>query len=441
MSFSHWDRHYLKIAMPSALEGVFMIFLSAADIIMVGALGTAAVAAVSIFTQPRMMLLCVTRSMGAALTILVSQKYGKGDWEEIKPVYGRTLLLGTVVLGIAHIMFFLHLADILTWMGAEASYLDWALEYGNLALVGVFLTSLATIIQSVLLGLGHTGAVLQANLQGNVLNVIGNALFIFGLGPFPELGVLGAAVGTVIGTSWTLAVTLYMMSKEKGLGRLEFLPNMAYLKDFGRIFGGVFSEQGFERVGMVLYTRMVAELGVLPYAVHAICMNFCDFYYSFAGGLGKASMILAGHAKGAASQEDRDAVIRVSRKWSFIFSVASFALTYVFREEIFSLYSGDGEALVMGAVIMAFVAVVSFPEAHSLTMAGILRGSGQTACVAMYSFVSIAVFRPIITAFLLYQCKLGLWGAWLALCIDQSTRALCAEFFLRRLPKISRSRA
>ncbi len=65
--------------MPAALEGVFMIFLSAADIIMVGVLGTAAVAAVSIFTQPRMMMLCLARSISAALTVVTAKLYGQNN--------------------------------------------------------------------------------------------------------------------------------------------------------------------------------------------------------------------------------------------------------------------------------------------------------------------------------------------------------------------------
>ena len=120
------------------------------------------------------------------------------------------------------------------------------------------------------------------NIQGNILNIIVSAILIFVV----DMNVKGAAIGTVIGTIYTLFYTLYILRSDKFFS--EFLP----------IFGGVFGEQGFERFGMLIYTRMVAELGTIPYAVHAICMNFCDFYYCFASGLGKASMVLAGQSIG-----------------------------------------------------------------------------------------------------------------------------------------------
>jgi Na+-driven multidrug efflux pump len=212
-----------------------------------------------------------------------------------------------------------------------------------------------------------------------------------------------------------------------------FLPDRSYFREFLPVFAGVFSEQGFERIGMVLYTRMVAELGTAAYAVHAICMNFCDFYYCFAGGLGKANMVMAGHAHGAGDWAYWQRQLRSGLKWSLIFSLVSFVLTFSLREEIFSLYSHEVGLLPLGSLVMIFVAAVSFPEAHALVCAGVLRGSGRTSQVAAYSFVSIAFLRPLITAFFLQVMDMGLPGAWLALAIDQSIRAACASFLLWRL--------
>ena len=427
------DRHYLGIAMPAALEGLFMVLLSSVDIIMVGALGTAAIAAVSIFTQPRMMLLCVVRSVASVLTLLTARKFGAQKLSEVPALLMRTLFCMVILMGALHLLFFWQLEGILSWMGAKEDYMAAALSYGDIALLGVFLTTLSTILQAVQLGYGHTKQVMSANVQGNVVNIIGNALFIFGLGPFPELGVVGAAVGTVLGTGWTLLLTGYQLRESEWADWGSFLPTRAYFREFLPVFAGVFSEQGFERIGMVLYTRMVAELGTAAYAVHAICMNFCDFYYCFAGGLGKANMVMAGHAHGAGDWAYWQRQLRAGLKWSFLFSVLSFGLTYLLREEIFGIYSHEAALLPLGALIMAFVAAVSFPEAHAMVCAGVLRGSGRTSQVAAYSFVSIAFLRPLITAFFLQVLELGLPGAWLALAIDQSIRAACASFLLWRL--------
>lgn len=82
---------------------------------------------------------------------------------------------------------------------------------------------------------------------------------------------------------------------------------------------------------------------------------------------------------------------------------------------------------------MIFVAAVSFPEAHAILSAGILRGSGKAAQVAGYSFLSITFLRPLMTAFFIYVLDLGLIGCWCALLLDQFIRASCATVLLYRL--------
>ena len=82
---------------------------------------------------------------------------------------------------------------------------------------------------------------------------------------------------------------------------------------------------------------------------------------------------------------------------------------------------------------MVFIALVSYPEALALWGAGILRGSGQTAQVAAYSFLSITFLRPLMTAFFIYVLDMGLIGTWCALFIDQVIRASCAAFLVNRL--------
>ena len=426
-----YDKNYLRIGLPAALEGVLMIFLSNADIVMVGMLGTGAIAAVSIFTQPRMILLTVARSVAAAVTILIAERYGQERHDSYGDVLKKTMVLLVAVLGLAHIAFFVHLDAILLWMGAQHDYLTDAMVYGIWTLPAVFITAVTTLMQAVMFGRGESMTVLSINIQGNVANVILNALLIFGLGPFPALGVLGAALGTVGGTLWSFFLTVRVLYRWGIFAQGNYRLTRAYLREFLGVFGGIFSEQGFERIGMVIYTRMVAELGTIPYAVHAIAMNFCDFYYSFCNGMGKASTVLAGHNRDIRRQDEWKCYFWRGMRWSLIFSTGAFLITFFLREEIFGIYSHDSALIPLGSLIIAYVAVVSFPEAYQMVCAGILRASGKTMQVAVYSFVSITILRPIITYILLYKFYMGLEGAWISLAIDQSMRAACAAVLLR----------
>lgn len=434
LNFNAHDKKYLKIALPAAIENIFMIFLAAADLIMVGSLGTIAISAVSIFLQPRLVLLCVSRSIASTVSLLTAHKVGSEDYDGIASLLYKSLFLCTIVMGVLHFIFYINLQDIFILMGASADYLPEAMNYGKIATISVFFTSVTLILQAVLLGFGQTSVIMKTNILGNIVNVICNAFLIFGLGPFPALGVTGAAIGTVIGTSVTLMASIYVMKLNKHFSKkTACIPDIGYFKEFLPIFGGIFSEMGFERIGMVLFARMAAGLGTVAFAVHSICMNICDIYYDFALGMGKASMILAGQSCGAKNIKEWQHYKKISIKWCFIFSTISFILTLVFKKEIFGIYSNDPQALLLSGTIMLIVALVSYPEAYAIIFAGILRGSGYTKYVAMYSFFLITILRPLVTAFFLYYLELGLTGVWLALILDQTLRAACSTFLIHRL--------
>lgn len=162
-------------------------------------------------------------------------------------------------------------------------------------------------------------------------------------------------------------------------------------------------------------------------------MNICDIYWDFITGFGKASMVTAGQSCGRGSEEDWKAYKKSGMRLSFYMSCAVFVLTLIFRNEIFTIYSGDGIAPEAASIIMIFVAFVSFPEAYGVIGSSILRGSGRTAEVAAYSFFSVTLLRPIMTGLFLYGFGLGLTGVWMALVLDQMIRATCASYFMRKL--------
>lgn len=428
-----YDRHYLKIALPAALEGLFMILLASTDLILVGALGSLSVAAVSIFLQPRLILLCFSRSLASAVTLVSCNYAGRGEKEPSADLLKKSLFLGALALGLLHGIFFIFLEDILILMGASSDYLPLAMEYSPLALLAVYFTSLTLILQAVQLGYGNTASIMKTNICGNLLNAALSFLLIRGLGPVPAYGVFGAAIGTAAGTLFSLLYAWFLLKREGFFHGGRWIPDTAYFKKVGPLLGSVLSEQGSERMGMVLFSRMAAGLGTVPFAVHSICMNICDIYYDFIMGFGKAGMVSAGQAVGRGSMADWQQYRKRGLRWCLLLSTAACVSILFFEDSLFSIYSSDPALHVLAGTIMVFIALVSYPEALALWGAGILRGSGQTAQVAAYSFLSITFLRPLMTAFFIYVLDMGLIGTWCALFIDQVIRASCAAFLVNRL--------
>lgn len=388
-----YDKSYLKIALPAAFEGLFMILLASTDLIMVGTLGAFPIAAVSIFAQPRLVLLCFSRSLASSVTLLVSRKADEAGKEAASSIMKKSLTVCALLLGMLHILFFLFLEDILYLMGATPDYISLAMDYSVPALIATYFTSLTLILQALQLGYGKTAVIMKTNVAGNIINVILNFILIFGIGPVPAMGVAGAAIGTVFATLFTLIATAAILRGDGFFAESSYVPDKDYFRQILPIFGSILSEQGSERAGMVT----------------------------------------AGQSCGRGSEEDWKAYKKSGMRLSFYMSCAVFVLTLIFRNEIFTIYSGDGIAPEAASIIMIFVAFVSFPEAYGVIGSSILRGSGRTAEVAAYSFFSVTLLRPIMTGLFLYGFGLGLTGVWMALVLDQMIRATCAIYFMRKL--------
>ena len=436
-----YNRKYLSVAIPAALEGIFMTVLQAADLVMVGALGTAAIAAVSIFMPLRLVLLTFARSLASSVTILTANKFGAGDEEGIKALLRQSLTITILVMGLIHLGFFYFFPELVELMGAKADYLGMAVDYGLIATLAVFISCLSLSLQAIQLGIGSTSMIMKSNVAGNVVNICCNYVLITGIGSFAGWGVRGAAIGTVIGSLVTLGITLWIMGKNKyfAQGFLQ-LPDKSFWKEFKPIFSGIFSELGAERIGMVIYARITADLGTLAFAVHSICYNISDFGFDFLFGFGKANMVLAGQACGRQNFEEWRKYRGLGLAWGMVIATIFGLVIHLGWEQIFTLYNKDAAALDLSYSVMLIVAWHFYLTATTIVTGGILRGSGKTTIVAAYSFFLITILRPMMTAGAVYYLEWGILGVWLAICMDQILRSCCFTYILYRikeLPKLA----
>ena len=201
-------KEFWRLAWPAAAEGLLLMLLTAADLLMVSALGNTAVAAVSIFSQPRMVILCVTRSYSVALSAYVARRRGKHPDESLTSCSRASLMLGCGLSMLLLVGTWIGAGPLLRLAGAQDDYINLGLQYAFPTLVSLALSGPAIVLHGILAGLGDTKSVLVSNVLGNGVNVVFNALLIYGLGPFPQLGVFGAGLGTAIGAGATLVYTL-----------------------------------------------------------------------------------------------------------------------------------------------------------------------------------------------------------------------------------------
>lgn len=434
-------KDYLLLAWPVAAEGVLIHILGAIDLVMAGALGAQAQAAIGIISQPRMMTLLFVRAFAVAITAVIARRYGQARFGEMNKVFTQSLSLigGLYLILVGACLFFF--PQILSIAGAQASYFESARLYGQMIFIGIFFTALATVINAGLVAVGRTKVIFVANVTGNLVNVILNYGFIYGRLGLPRLGIWGIGIGTMVGNIISLAISLWAVQEEScplSLVGASWIPQGDNFLPIWKVLEGSLPEQFFERLGMFLYTIMVARLGLASIAVHHIAMNLCDVFYAMAMGLGTASAALTGQTLGRGQGEEAYAYGKVGERTGLVLAGLGFFLFLFLGPNLMSLFNKDREIIELGAQITIILAIVSFPQSLSLTHSGVLKGAGDTKYVARYSLIIIAIFRPFLTYILVYILEMGLMGDWISLLVDQSLRSLAAthRFYSRKWQKV-----
>ena len=193
-------RDTIAIAWPSVLESFFVCLAGMMDTIMVGSLGSYAIAAVGLSTQPKFLGLAIFLSMNVAVSAVVARRRGEGDREGANRVVRMALLVTLLLTVVVSVAFVLLASPIVKLVGSQPDTHEYAVEYLQIIMGGTIFNTVSLVLNAAQRGAGNTRIAMTTNLVSNVVNICFNYLLIGGNFGFPALGGGGAALATGIGT-------------------------------------------------------------------------------------------------------------------------------------------------------------------------------------------------------------------------------------------------
>ncbi len=424
-------KKFFKIAWPAMVESVLMSLVNIFDSIMVSTQGIDAVAAVGLTTQPRMLFYAVFFAMSIAVTTIVSRRKGQGNQEganeSLNQALGLVAVLAVVLCGTAIIV----AEPLLNLAGANEDTLEYALIYFRITMIGLMFTSFGMIINAAQRASGNTKISMTTNIVANVTNITFNALLINGIWIFPELGVKGAAIATLIGNIASFSMSFYSILRKGRYLRFNFLGMLKWksslLKTIAKVSLGAGTEQLFMRIGFFVYAMLVAKLGTAEYGTHIIAMNIITVSFACGDGLSVAASALIGQNLGKKRPDLATLYAKVGQRIGVVISILLIFLMVFAGEWMVRLFADPADehfAYVMatGPILTYFIAVCAPGQISQVIYNGALRGAGDTKYVAFTSAICIGIIRPLTAYLFCYPIGLGLFGAWISLIIDQYMR-------------------
>lgn len=421
-------KNFFRIAWPSALEALLVALVASADTIMVGKLGDGAIAAVGITNQPKFILLAMIFSLNVGITAVTARRKGQCDQAGANWTTRVGILICAGISLLMAFLGFIFARPILLISGAESSYMQYAMDYFRILMFSIPFQALNLTINAAHRGCGKTKIAMVTNILSNVVNIIFNFLLINGIGIFPRLEVKGAAIATSLGAFVAFAISLGTLFNKKGylnfFHKAGWAFNQHIISPIIKVSGSAFVEQVFLRIGFLAYAAIIARLGKTEYATHIICMNILNLSFCFGDGLSIAASSLVGQNMGAKRPDLSIIYGKTGQRLAFMISSIVFLIFFFGRTLLVSLYSVNPVVIAMGANVMILAALGTHMQTSQVVLSGCLRGAGDTAYVAVTSLISVAIVRPILTLLLCFPLGLGLYGAWIALLVDQCFRLI-----------------
>lgn len=419
----------LTIALPAIAELVLMSLIGSADTIMVGQLGKTALSAVSLPSQPRMIMLALFFALNVGVTAIVARRKGEGRREAANLTLRNALVLCLGLSLVVTILAVLTAEPLMRLAGGhsrtpdDAVVLKGAVEYFVIMAWALPINAISMCINAALRGVGDTRIPMKVNIISNLVNVLFNFLLIFGSLGFPRLEIRGAAIASVIGMATGMVLSiLAVLNAEGSYLRVSFTDSWrvdrATMKGIIKVGGNAIFEQMSARFGFFIYSRIMYSLGVTMFAAHNIAMQFLALTFNFADGLAVAATTLVGQNLG---KERRDLSLlygKVTQRIALVLSLLLACITALLRFPVSELFINAGTPDAASVIFFAsetllVVALLQPIQMSSVVLAGSLRGAGDNLYVAGVMLLCVSFIRPVMAYLAVNIFHFGLALTWL----------------------------
>jgi len=408
----------VKLAYPIVISMLSMSVMGVMDTLYMGWLGTSEQAAVGLTAMLTFSMLSIFTGTWTAVTTFVAQAFGadrKGECATMVWQAGYAALVGVLLVELALVPL---VGPLLGMMGADADVVDLGHAYLVLRLHGALFVFVEFIFSSYFRGLADMKTPMKISLFMMVLNIPFTYVLAFGLGPIPALGVVGAALGTVLSQAVGAVVYLVVFFGRTHHARYQTrvvrAPHLGELRRFLRIGLPIGVTWLFESGGWALFTVFVAGLGREALAAHTIVMQILHLSFMPGVAIGMAATTLVGQYLGAEDVPSAERSIRSALVTAMSFMGMMGLFFLAFRTPLAFTFNRDPVVVDLTRALFIFAAVFQIFDALGMVTGSAIRGAGDTRWPMVASLTMVwGLLIPgvfVIGRVLDY----GLIGAWAA---------------------------
>jgi putative MATE family efflux protein len=428
------DRAIFLLAVPMVLEMAMEALFAIVDTYFVAHLGADSTATVGITEAMLTMVYAIAVGMSMGATAVVARRTGEKDSEGAAQAAVQSIILGISISLLIFAVCFLFAPRFLAWMGASPSILHVGSTYCRIMLSGSGVIVMLFLINAVFRGAGDAAVAMRVLWLANAINLVLDPCLIRGLGPFPRLGVTGAAVSTTTGRSIGILFQLYLLWRARGrikIRREHLRINFKVMANIMRVAGNGIFQFGVATASWMLMVRMIQSFGSAATAGYTVAVRIIYFSILPSWGLGSAAATLVGQNLGARQPERAEQSVWRAAFFNMIFLGALSLVFLAFAPQLIGIFSHDPAVIAIGAACLRIISACYVLFAYGMVIVQAFNGAGDTFTPTIINLVCYWIVQLPLAFFLSRRLEFGPNGVFWAILITELLLAGVSIFVFR----------
>ena len=429
------NRAILLLAIPMVLEMVLESLFAVVDVFWVGRLGADAVATVGLTESLLSLVFAVGLGLSLSTTAMVARRIGEKDPEGAAVAGAQAIFLGFGVSVLVGVPCLIYAPELLRLMGASPAIVATGGGYARIALGGSGVLLFLFLNNAIFRGAGDAAIAMRLLWVSNIINLILDPCFIFGVGPFPKLGVTGAALATFTGRSIGVLYQFYRLLR--GTERIRILRsqirvNWEVLFRLVRVSLTGILQFAIAHTSWIGLVRIISVFGSAVLAGYTIAIRILIFVLMPSWGLSNAAATLVGQNLGARQPERAQISVWRTAFYNMLFLGVVGVFFWIYATPVVRLFTQDPEVVPLAAMCLRILSCGNIGYAYGMVMLQAFNGAGDTMTPTVVNFFGFWLLEIPLAYYLALRAGWRANGAYVSIVVAECAIAAAGVVLFRR---------
>ena len=405
------------------------------DVFWVARLGEEATAAVGVTESCLTVIFALAMGLSMAATAMVARRAGEKQPKEAATVAVQAIAIGIFVSAITGVLGYLYAPNLLRAMGAKEAVITTGAGYTRTILAGSVTIFLICLINAVFRGIGDAATAMRTLWLANAINICLNPCLIFGLGPFPKLGIEGSAVGTTVGRGIGVLYQLWILQSSRSRLRIErddLRLRLNVMLRLLRLSFGATVQFMIQMTSWIGAVRVVAVFGSAALAGNTIATRIIVFAILPSWGLSNAAATLVGQNLGAGKPDRAEQAVWRAGLYNMLFLGAVGLLFILFAESVVGIFTSDPAVKPIAVTALRLFSCGYISFGYGMVVSQAFNGAGDTFTPTMLNLICFWFCQIPLAYVLANYTPLRQKGVYVAVIVADSLLAVLGILAFRR---------